>query len=393
MLTAGIASADSTTAAQLMASLQQTGLVTSVQMWALPTDRIDLSDNIPDVVLLDLGHDPGPHFAFAANVRLLRPAVRLIACSATNPPSQEMLLNAMRSGVQDFLLKPVATEALREILLRFHQEGRLIEQKSAQKVIVVMGAKGGVGTTTVAVNLGVQLSTFARKRAVLLDLAQPLGNAHLLLDMNPRFTIRDAVDNIDRLDAHFFEGLIHAHKTKLHVLPGTLHPEAWQSIPVSALDRIANVAQTSFDMVLADVGSQFGPQWGPMLMASRMILLVTETNVPSLWALERRLSALEGMGLEPEKVRVIVNRWHRGDQETLDTLRKTIKNPIVACLPNDFRKANASFNMGTPLMENHNNNLTNQYRQLASVLSGMDAVAASPKRSGVSNFFTFAAKR
>ena len=298
----------------------------------------------------------------------------------------------MRSGVQDFVSKPVAPEALREIFSRFSQEGLAAEQRSAQKLIVLMGSKGGVGTTTVAVNLGVQLSTFAHKRVVLLDLARPLGNAHLLLDMSPRFGIRDAIENIDRLDSHFFEGLVTAHKTKLHLLGGAMHPEVWQSIPATLLDRIANVAQTSFDMVLADVGSQFGSDWAPMLKASRMILLVTETNVPSLWALERRLSALEGLGIDPEKVRVVVNRWHKGDQETLNSVQKNIKRPIIASLPNDFRKASISVNLGTPLMENHNNNLTNHYRQLASVLAGIDAISA-PKRGSIGNFFSFPAKR
>lgn len=392
MLSAAIASSDSTTAAQLLVSLQQTGLVNSVKSWAIPTDRIEASESIPDVVLLDLGRDPEPQFAFGSHLRQIRPAVRLVACSAINPPSQQLLLDAMRSGVQDFVFKPVSSDALKEIFARFSQEGLAAEQRSAQKLIVLMGAKGGVGTTTVAVNLGVQLSTFANKRVVLLDVARPLGIVHLLLDMSPRFGIRDAIENIDRLDSHFFDGLVTAHKTKLHILAGAMHPEVWQSIPATLLDRIANVAQTSFDIVLADMGSQFGSDWAPMLKASRMILVATETNVPSLWALERRLSALEGLGIDSDKVRVVVNRWHKGDQETLNSVQKNIKRPIIACLPNDFRKASTSVNLGTPLMENHNNNLTDNYRQLASVLTGVDAISA-PKRGSIGNFFSFPAKR
>src|ERR1039457_1791061 len=101
MLTAAIVSSDPSTAAQLLASLQQTGLVGSVKQWTIPTDRVDAAESIPDVVLLDLGRDPEPCLAFGAHVRRLRPAVKLIACSAINPPDQRLLLNAMRSGVQD----------------------------------------------------------------------------------------------------------------------------------------------------------------------------------------------------------------------------------------------------------------------------------------------------
>ena len=392
MLTAAIASSDPNTAAQLLASLEQTGLVGSVKQWAIPTDRIDAAESIPDVVLLDLGRDPEPCFAFGAHVRRLRPAVKLIACSAMNPPNQQLLLDAMRSGVQDFVIKPAVPEALRDIFERFQQEGRSVERKSAEKLIVLMGSKGGVGTTTVAVNLGVQLCMFAHKRTILLDFARPLGNAHLLLDLNPRFGIRDAIENIDRLDSHFFEGLITTHKTKLQLLGGALHPEVWQSIAATLLDRVANVAQTNSDVLLADVGSQFGSDWTSMLRASRMILVVTETNVPALWTLERRLSALEGLGIASEKIRVVVNRWQKGDQETLKSVEKNIKRPIFAFLPNDFRKASSSVNLGTPLMENHNNNLSNQYRKLASLLTGMDAVPEA-KRTGIGNFFSFPTKR
>jgi pilus assembly protein CpaE len=362
MLTAAIASSDSNSAAQLQASLEQTGLVGSVKQWSIPNDRIDAAESIPDIVLLDLSHDPEPCFTFGAHVRRLRPAVKLIACSGSNPPDQRLLLNAMRSGVQDIINKPANPEALREILARFHQEGRAIERKSAEKLIVLMGSKGGVGTTTVAVNLGVQMCTFAHQQTVLLDLARPLGNAHLLLDLNPRFGIRDAVENIDRLDSHFFEGLLTTHKTKLQILSGALHPEEWKSIPTSLLDRIANVAQANFDVVLADMGSQFGSEWIPMLKSSRMILLVAETNVPALWTLERRIAGLEGLGINPEKIRVVVNRWHKSDQETLKSIEKSIKRPIFAFLPNDFRKASLSVNLGTPLIENHNNTLSNGYR-------------------------------
>ena len=94
------------------------------------------------------------------------------------------------------------------------------EIPSLNKLIVVMGSKGGVGTTTVTVNLGVQLATFAHKRVVILDFARPLGNVHLLLDLHPRFGVRDAVENLNRLDSHFFSGLLTQHKTKLEILGG-----------------------------------------------------------------------------------------------------------------------------------------------------------------------------
>jgi pilus assembly protein CpaE len=391
MLTAAIASADRDAAAHLLAALQQTGLVSSVKQWTVPTEKLpDASEGVPDVVFLDLSRDADPFFAFGAHLRRLRPTVRLIACSTT-APSQQTLLEAMRCGVQDFVNKPVTPEALKDVLTRFRAEGQTTERKAADKTIVVMGSKGGVGTTTVAVNLGVQLSTYAHKHVVLLDFARPLGNVHLLLDLHPRFVVRDAVDNLDRLDTHFFSGLLTQHKTKLEILGGATQMEEWQNIRIGPLERVVNVAQANSDMVLVDVGSQFSSEWNPVFQSARMILVVAEANVPSLWTLERRLLALAGFGIEPDRIRVVINRWHKGDEEALKSIEKSIKRPIFACLPNDFRKASMAVNLGMPLMENHNNILTNRYRQLAGQLTGMDATPAG-KKAGLGNFL-FPTKR
>lgn len=391
MLTVAIASGDLTSSAQLVANLEQTGLIKSIRQWPIPAERIpDSTEAMPDVVFLDLARDPDPYFAFAALVRRAHPATKLIACSSISPPGHQLLLDAMRSGVQDFMPKPVSVEALRNMLSRVSGDIDAAEIPSLNKLIVVMGSKGGVGTTTVAVNLGVQLATYAHKKVVILDFARPLGNVHLLLDLHPRFGVRDAVENLNRLDSHFFSGLLTQHKTKLEILGGTAQPEEWQTIHVPLLERVVNVAQNNCDVVLLDMGSQFSSEWSPILRMSRMVMIVAEANVPALWTLDRRLVALSGFGMEPDRARIIINRWHKGDEEVLKSIEKSVNRPIFACIPNDFRKASEAVNLGTPLMLNHNNLLSNRYRQIAAQLSGMDSTSASATKKG---FFSFPAKR
>jgi pilus assembly protein CpaE len=294
--------------------------------------------------------------------------------------------------VQDFLGKPVQPESLKDLLMRMREDLHTKDFPSQDKLIVVMGAKGGVGATTVAVNLGVQLTTFARKKTVLLDFARPLGNVHLLLDLHPKFGVRDAVEGLERLDSHFMAGLLTRHKTKLEILGGTTQPEEWQGIDVNVLDRVVNVAQNSFDVVLLDIGSQFSGEWGAILRSARMILIVAEANVPSLWTLERRLLALKGFGISQDRARIIINRWHKGDDDVLKSIQKDINRPIFASLPNDFRKASQSVNLGTPLMENHNNILSSRYRQIAGQLVGIDT-NVEEKKSPLSGLFSFPSKK
>src|SRR6516164_5957172 len=155
MLTAAIATSDPNSSAQLLASIEQSGLVGSIKMWTVPTEKMpDSAEQLPDIVFLDLSLYPETFFTFGAQLRRIRPATRTIACSATVPPSPQLLLEAMRSGVQDFLATPIEPGTLREILSRVLQESQK-EGSSPNKLIVIMGSKGGVGSTTVAVNLGV----------------------------------------------------------------------------------------------------------------------------------------------------------------------------------------------------------------------------------------------
>ena len=392
MLTVAIVSGDLTSSAQLVANLEQSGMVKEIRHWS-PTERVPESpDSPPHMVFVDLPRDAEAYFAFAAMIRRAYPSAKLVACSSVSPPSQQYLLEAMRSGIQDFIAKPIRLEVLKEILVRCAKDVEAEARPSQNKLVVLMGAKGGVGTTTIAVNVGVQLATSAHMRVAILDFAQPLGNVHLLLDLHPRFGIRDAVENLDRLDSHFFTGLLTKHKTKLEVLCGASQPEELQTISVSALERVVNVAQNEFDIVLLDMGSQFSSDWSSILQGARMIGIVAEANVPALWTLDRRLVALSGLGVDADRARVIINRWHKADEDVLKSIEKNIKRPVFACIPNDFRKANEAVNLGTPILDNHNNILSNRYRQIASQLAGLEQ-SPSAKKGSLGGFFSFSTKK
>src|SRR6202046_5499400 len=123
MLTVAIASGDTASSGQLLASLEQTGLVRSVKQWSVPTDKLpESADAFPEVVFLDLARDPEPYFQLGAQIHRTRPACKLVACSSVVPPNHQLLLEAMRSGVQDFLPKPVDPRSLNEMLARLEQD-------------------------------------------------------------------------------------------------------------------------------------------------------------------------------------------------------------------------------------------------------------------------------
>jgi pilus assembly protein CpaE len=362
--------------------LQQSGIIAAVTVWTPDPERYPTpGEPVPDVVLLDLGEDPEPFFTFAAHLRRQRPTVHIVAVSMVQHPEPELLLQAMRTGIQDFLSKPLENGSLQAMLARFMKD-RGSESGGFDKLIVVLGVKGGVGTTTVAVNLGVQLTQITKKRVGLLDFGFPLGHVALLLDIQPRFGVRDAIENLDRLDAHFFNGLLRRHKSGLEVLAGTSYTDEWLRITVPALTRLIHVAQGAFDYVVLDYGSMYSSEMRLILSLARVILLITQADVPSLWTLNRHFSSLVDLGIDPQRVRLVVNRWHKGDDEALASVEKNLRRPIAARLPNDYKVVSDAVNLGVPLEAHHNNALGSRIRKLACEVAGVYPEELSKQAGG-----------
>jgi pilus assembly protein CpaE len=387
MLSAVIVGTDKAANSLLRATLQQTGLVRAVREWEPVAAKFPSPEEpIPDLVLLDLPADADPFFEFSAHLRKQRPALHIFACSQA-PPEPSLLLQAMRSGVQEFLTQPVTVEALKSAMSLLVGDGAGQPARQAEKAFVVAGSKGGMGTSTVTVNLGVQIENVTKKRVALLDFARPFGHLSLLLDLKPRFTIRDAIENIDRLDAHFLGGLVTRHKTGLEVLAGAANAEDRQHVTVPALARIVNVAQSAFDFLLLDVGCVDFSEWAPVMRLARSILLVTEPSLLALWTLERHLATAVSAGLDRGRIQVVINRWQRGDEVALVNVEKSLKLSIRARLPNDYRAVSEAVTQGMPLTQNANNPLVARYRELASFLTG-NSTAAPERTNALAGLFS-----
>jgi pilus assembly protein CpaE len=385
VLTAAVISSDKAGAAALRLGLQQTGLVSSVREWD-PTvaSHANPGEAIPDVVLLDLPASPEIYFAFAANLRQLRLAVHIIACSSATP-EPALLMEAMRSGVQDFLSKPLVAEKLRDALLRISAE-KSAEGAAPEKVLVVGGSKGGVGTSTAAVNLGVQIAQITKKRVLLLDFGHPLGHISLLLDLQPKFTLRDAIENLERLDAHLLGGLVTRHQTGLDVLAGAAYSEEWQRLSTATLAGVVAVAQSCFDHLVIDVGVQDPSEWSPVLQSARAILVVAEVSLLSLWTLERYVSAAEKVESLADKLHIVINRWRRVDEPALRNVEQRLRRKVFARLPNDYRQVSDAVTQGTPLTAS-GSPLSVTYRQLAEDLIKEPAAKAAEARNPLTGTF------
>jgi pilus assembly protein CpaE len=344
------------------------------------------AEDIPDVVFLDLSTGMGSEFVFAQELSKLRPSVHIIACTAKYETNSEYLLQAMRSGVRDFLQKPYNRIEVASLIERLSGEtAEPVKQSGAGRLLVALGTKGGVGTSTVAVNVAVQLARIPGKKTVLLDFSRPLGDVAALLDLQPRFQVRDALENVKRLDPTLFEGLLATHKSGLQVLCGAARLEDWRDASLPVIERIVEVARQGFDQVVMDLGAFYSSEWERILQAAE-VLLVSEADLPGLAKLDKHLRALSNLRVTPGQIRLVINRWHRSDEEALAQVESQMKMPVFARLPNSFKQVTEATVLGIPV-GNDGDPLAAGFAKIAGQLAGTENVLAR-KKSRLGQFFS-----
>jgi pilus assembly protein CpaE len=239
----------------------------------------------------------------------------------------------------------------------------------AYRTIIVTGSKGGVGTTTVALNLSVQLGLHTKKRVALLDFARPFGQISMMLDLEPRFTVLDALERIERLDERILASMFVKHKAGIEILPGPLHApmkaEQRQRVTLESFARLVDIADRAFDLVVVDIGVVNAAEWALVLRAARLILLVAEPSVLALGLIRSHVPAAATAGIDPERIHFVINRWRQNDNDALAVLEEKHERPIVARLPNDYRQLTEAVTLGIPLIGATKNPLVARYRELA----------------------------
>src|SRR5580704_178198 len=185
----------------------------------------------------------------------------------------------------------------------------------AERVIIAIGAKGGVGASTVALNLAVQTAQLTKKRVALLEFARPFGQIALMLDARPRFTLMDALERAARLDERLLASLTEKHKTGIDILAGPVHAalrdEQRPHVTLENFVKIAELAREAYDFVVIDLGFVNAAEWARLLQLAQDLLLVTEPSALALGMLERYLHAATSAGLDASRFQIVVNRWRQ----------------------------------------------------------------------------------
>jgi pilus assembly protein CpaE len=342
-----------------------------------------ISQSSPDVVLVSLDSDQNKALTLIAQLAQVNPDLPILAVSAKG--DGQAILQALRSGAKEFLTAPVVLEDLLKALqrLRPRMDSRLgepVTPKAESQVIAVIGSRGGVGCTSLAVNLGATLAQSPGNSVALVDLDLALGDADVALDLMADYTLADVAMNIERLDMQFLRKALSKHSCGLSLLPHPVQMEDIGIVREEALQRLINLLRASFTHLVLDLSKSFAPTDQTALRVADVILLVGQLELSSLRNVVRMVQTLNNDQELAQKVHVVLNRVGGETDLTVKKAEETIGKPIYWQLPNDAKLMTESRTNGVPLIQHApRSKLQQSYVGLAQALFGKPEAAAPVK--------------
>jgi pilus assembly protein CpaE len=307
----------------------------------------------PDVAVVALDGDQTKALQLISQLKAEHPELPILAVSAQG--DGQSILQALRAGAKEFLTQPVVLEDLLTALQRLGQGLKTSGvSKQPSFVIAILGSRGGVGCTSLAVNLGCTLAQEKSHSVALIDLDMALGDADVALDLIPDHTLADVAQNIDKLDMQFLRRAMGKHSSGLALLPHPVRIEELGLVHEDHLQRLIGLLRASYTHLILDLSKSFT---GPDLTALRvadLILMVTQLELSSVRNVVRILHSMGEEGGLLDKVKIVLNRVGSDFLEGDISLRKaeeTIGKPFFWQVPNDAKPMIGSRASGVPLIQ------------------------------------------
>ncbi len=327
----------------------------------------DTQYQFPDLLLLDGDDDWDALLGEFRSVAGQNHTAVLLFCQGANTG---LMRRALRAGVQDVLTLPCDDDELFEALnaaaMSKLQQGRL------GQVSVFINGKGGMGATFLATSVAHLLADESKESTVLIDADSQFGCCNYLLGLQPKFSLQDALLEIDNMDDMSLEGLLCKHKSGLRLISSRTN-ELAAAEPANPVDFATFIAKLrrNYDHVVIDLSRGVENWTLPALTEANHLYIVVQQSLPALRDAALLLRQIRHYtGIAPDKLQVIGNRYSRRLDIGPEEFQRTLNINNLILVPNDFNTATASINMGVPINETGKNKpLTKTLRTLAQSLA------------------------
>lgn len=331
------------------------------------------------VACIEFGFDAHPGLTLLKSIVERMP--RLTTLVASNDTSVAMIRAVLEAGAADFISLPLNPQELSKSLIKLSQtalKSPSARTQAAGTTITVCGARGGLGATTLAVNLAFSLTHLARGDVALVDLDLQRGDVAAFLNLTPLNSIATIAEAKGTVDEIFLAGTLTRHPRGVFVLPAPTQVEEADAVGHDHVELALQLLRTQFAHTVVDTARTVN---GAMLAAfeqSDHILILTDLSVPGVRAARRMIEMLLRLNVSAQLIQPVFSHVIPGPVSPQDAVRAIGKEPLLV-IPRDDAAASAAMNDGTPL-NGKQSALSHAIAELGSKLTGL---APPPKPKGL----------
>lgn len=336
--------------------------------------------------------DPEDTLARIRKLRASRQVSQVVVLS-DRKDDPDLLRECMRAGASDYLVKPVQAEELAAALENVSELATAAKDVAATRrglVLSVIGTTGGIGATTLAVNLGVGLSAGLDRKVVLVDMDLVRGDVDHMMDLEPQHSLASVAQNLDRMDFALLTRMLAPYSDRLHVLASPTRQERSEMITEDVLSRILQLLRANFTHTVIDLGRSLERKHWAAMEESDRVLVLTRCDVPALRHAVRFRREWTRRGLDIGKADLVLMN-HPCDEPGLDPqkARDTLGADFLCQLPADMKSATRARTEGRPLLDMvPRSKLSREIVNLCETLYPVEEPAGAGRPSGLTGWFS-----
>lgn len=342
------------------------------------------AERAPSVILLSLEEPPMRGLATIEALHRQAPQIPVIVYSSREEPT--FLRRAMRAGSRDFLVKPMRSEALAEAAQSAIEQERVrgegaSDARGLGTIVTVAGAKGGIGKSTLAVNLAIALRRLTEQDVALLDADVQFGDVGVMLDVEttPERCISYLARGSMEVTRQAVADCVVPHSSGVDVLGVFPEPQDWRAVGAQRIARIATALAETHEYVVVDTPGTINELVAASVCEADIVLLVTSLEMSSIKDTKTAVRILQSLEVDPGRIRLVINNSTDAVTVTPADVAEATGLRVAEAIPHD-RHLGRSVQRGVPvLVEQPNGSFARAVQEVASAITG---TAAQPTRRG-----------
>jgi pilus assembly protein CpaE len=344
-----------------------------------------IGDPFPDICLVDFDRERQSAALTAEQIHAAAPDSAIFAISTQRQP--ERIIEAMRSGCSEYLVKPLDREQLLNAVARVAARKRERKETYSGQVFAFIGAKGGCGVTTVATQFGALLASSLRRKTLVLDLHPDFGDAALYLGLTKtNYHFFELLENIDRLDTDFLRSFLVHHSSGLDLIPAPEGSGGSREIIPGALMQTVDFLRQHFEFVIADLPAGLNDETFEFIRGCDQLYLVTVAEVSAVRNVVRQMEYFARKDVPKDKIRVILNRHQKRSVVTDEQIEKVIGQKIYWRVPNQYPQVMKTIHEGDPVAQLSSSEVARNLKEWAGVIGKRSGAGNKDKRDNAKFF-------